>query len=139
MIQTPLIFLFKKKKKVSPKKKKNILFQSETINIQTNNKQKNALKHEKMITKKSSEILNNSKFSLRLSKPTYSIKLQKRIKKTIKDTPISEPIILESKIEEKETTLQPKSILSYNIFSDNNVDNATKQAIKAAMFGLRCH
>ncbi|KTW31146.1 [Histone H3]-lysine-36 demethylase [Pneumocystis jirovecii RU7] len=123
------IFIRKKENKVS-KKKKNSFYQSK-ISLNTFNiKQKNGLKHKK--TTQASKMVN---FSLN-SELKCSIKHQD-IKNTIKmeDTPISVSILSNSQVENKDTTTQ--SDLSYNIFSDNTVDNATKQAIKAAMFGLR--
>ncbi|KAG4305740.1 hypothetical protein PORY_000650 [Pneumocystis oryctolagi] len=125
-------YVQKKKDKALSKKKKSPFCQSRiALSLSTNIKQKRELNHKKTL-QNSSKIVN---FSLH-PRSKYSIKHQD-IKKTIKtgDTLISELTLSSSGIDKKEITMQSKS---YSIFSDNTVDNATKQAIKAAMFGLRC-
>lgn len=128
----------KKANKVLSKKKKNTFSRLNNIlNNKLNNEQKSKIKYQRTLIKKSSKMSNHNKF-LHSSKPTYFIKFQKDVKGTIKNTSIPESILSESKIYEKQTILLSKSMPSYDIFSDNTIDNATKQAIKAAMLGLRC-
>ncbi|KAG4303478.1 hypothetical protein PCK1_000442 [Pneumocystis canis] len=133
------VFLQKKKNKSLSKKKRNYSCQPKiALNIATNTKQKNSFRHEKTIIQNSSKIVNINNFSRRSLKLKDSIKPQ-NIKKILKteDTQIFKSISSKYDIDKNETTLQSKSKSSYSIFSDNTIDSATKQAIKAAMFGLR--
>ncbi|KTW28791.1 hypothetical protein T552_01421 [Pneumocystis carinii B80] len=127
----------KKDNKIASKKKKNTVCQSgTTLNIHENNKQNNDSNCEEILKQNPSKILNHDS-SLHSSKPTYFVKFKDN-KKEIKteDTLASELVSPKLKVDEQKNISQSK-LESYNIFSDNAVDNATKQAIKAAMFGLR--
>lgn len=125
-----------KKNKIASKKRNAVCQFNTTLNIQANNKKKKDSNCEEILKQNPSGILNHD-LSLHSSKPTYIVKFEDNEKAIeIEDTPRSKLISPEFKVDEQKN-ISESNLASYNIFSDNTVDNATKQAIKAAMFGLR--